>query len=140
MLLPFESSLLEGILKDSAYQFLDDISTPQKETLPDDVTAAFKKAVPELKQAEAEGKLEWDKFKGTHISHLAKLAPFSSKNLTIGGGPNCINAAKADHGPSWRMIVSLGPQTPLYGGLRTKTAVRRRRFRTRRRVGCRTSY
>ncbi|MEP6675732.1 MAG: penicillin acylase family protein [Ferruginibacter sp.] len=113
---PFESSLLEGVLKDSAYKFLDNVNTPQIETLADDVTAAFKKAAIELKTSEVAGKLEWDKYKGTHITHLARvLAPFNSGNLPIGGGTHTINAAKADHGPSWRMVVSLTPQTQAYG-------------------------
>lgn len=112
---PFESSLLEGVLKDSAYKFLDNIETPQKETLPDEVTDAFKKAVVELIRIEAEGKLEWAKYKGTHISHLTKLGPFSSPALPVGGGKHCINAAKQDHGPSWRMVVSLTPNTEAYG-------------------------
>ena len=112
---PFESSLVEGILKDSAYKFVDNIQTSEKETLPDEVTIAFKKAAADLKQIEANGKLDWAKYKGTHISHLTKLAPFSSPELNIGGGANCINAAKSDHGPSWRMVVSLTAETEAYG-------------------------
>ncbi len=113
---PFESTLIEAILKDSAYKFLDDITTPQIETLPDELAASFKKATEELRKSEADGKLEWDKYKGTHITHLARvLAPFNTKNLAIGGGYHNINAAKADHGPSWRMIVSLTQQTEAYG-------------------------
>ena len=112
---PFESSLLEGILKDSAYKFLDNIETTQKETLADDVTLAFKYASVELKKAEAEGKLEWAKFKGTRITHLTKLAAFSRMDLPIGGGKHCINAARNDHGPSWRMVISLTAETQAYG-------------------------
>lgn len=112
---PFESTLLEGLLKDSAYKFLDNVNTPQTETLADDVTAAFKKTVVELKQAEAAGKLEWEKYKGTHIDHLAKLVPFSRLNLPIGGGVHNINATKETHGPSWRMVVSLTQKTEAYG-------------------------
>lgn len=112
---PFVSTLVEGVLKDSAYKFLDDISTPQTETLADNITAAFKKAVPQLQKLEAEGKLEWEKYKATRVNHLAKLAPFSRMNLPIGGGTQCINATKADHGPSWRMVVSLTAKTEAYG-------------------------
>ena len=115
MLRPFESSLLDGILRDSAYKFVDDINTPAKETLADDVTAAFKKAVVDLKRIESEGKLEWAKYKGTRVNHLTKLAPFSRMDLPIGGGKHCINAARDDHGPSWRMIVQLSAQTEAYG-------------------------
>ncbi|HEV8079763.1 MAG TPA: penicillin acylase family protein [Chitinophagaceae bacterium] len=112
---PFESTLLEAVLKDSSFKFLDDINTNQKETLADEATAAFRKAVIELKDAEAKGKLEWGKYKDTKVQHLAKLEPFSRLHLPIGGGTHCINAAKTNHGPSWRMIVSLTPQTEAYG-------------------------
>ncbi len=112
---PFESTLLEAVLKDSAYKFLDDINTPQIETLADDVTASFKKAVVDLKEADSKGRLEWAKYKDTKVQHLTKLEPFSRLHLPIGGGMHCINAAKSNHGPSWRMIVSLTPQTEAYG-------------------------
>ena len=45
---PFLSTLVEAILKDSAYKFLDNVNTPQTETLADDITAAFKAATAEL--------------------------------------------------------------------------------------------
>jgi penicillin amidase len=112
---PFQSTLLESVLKDSAYKFLDNISTPKKETLAEDVTAAFHSACVELKKIEQDGKLEWARYKDTHVSHLAKLDAFSCLHLPIGGGTYSINAAKNDHGPSWRMIVSLTPQTEAYG-------------------------
>ncbi len=112
---PFESTLLEGILKDSAYKFLDDIGTTQKETLSDIATMSFKNAVIELKKVASEGRLEWGKFKDTHVNHLLKLPGFSRLHLPIGGGTNCINAATSDHGPSWRMVVSLTEKTEAYG-------------------------
>jgi penicillin amidase len=115
MVYPLASTLLEGILKDSAYKFLDNINTSKKETLRDDVMAAFKKTVITCSDAEADGKLQWAKYKGTKITHLARLAPFSRTDIPIGGGYNCINAARDDHGPSWRMIVELTPKTTAYG-------------------------
>ncbi|HTE11010.1 MAG TPA: penicillin acylase family protein, partial [Chitinophagaceae bacterium] len=112
---PYQSSLLEGILRDPVFKFVDNINTPQKETLSDDVLAAFKKIVPVLKKAAEEGRGSWAKFKDTHISHLTKLPALSRLHLPIGGGTHIINAAKADHGPSWRMVVSLTPETQAYG-------------------------
>jgi penicillin amidase len=112
---PFESSLLEGILKDSAYKFLDDITTPQIETIADNITAALKKTTLEVKKAEIEGRLNWDKYKSTHVDHLAKLPSLSRMNLPIGGGVHNINATKETHGPSWRMVISLTKQTEAYG-------------------------
>ena len=112
---PYESSLAEGLLKDSAYQYLDDINTPQKETLADEITAAFKKTSAGLKQAEANGKLDWEKYKGTVIKHLLRIPALSRAKLPIGGGTHNINATKEVHGPSWRMIVNLTPQTEAWG-------------------------
>ena len=123
MMRPFESSLLDGILRDSVYKFIDNITTPAKENLADAVTTAFKKAVIDLKIAEAAGKLEWAKYRGIHIDHLTKLKPFSRLDLPIGGGKFSINAVKKDaidvtkanSGPSWRMVVQLSKKTEAYG-------------------------
>jgi penicillin amidase len=115
ILLPFESTLLEGVLRDSAYKFLDNIATNQKETLEDDATEAFRLACKRLKDAELAGKLEWAAYKGTKVRHLAKIPAFSKLNLPIGGGTHIINATKETHGPSWRMVVSLTAKTEAYG-------------------------
>ena len=115
LMMPYESTLLNDILKDSTFKFLDNINTPQKETLGDDVTAAFKEAAYVAENADANGKLEWAKYKDTKVLHLARLDAFSRLHLPIGGGTNTINAANEQHGPSWRMIVSLTPQTEAWG-------------------------
>jgi penicillin G amidase len=112
---PYESTLLEGLLKDSAYRFLDDVSTSQKENIVDITTLAFKHAIIDIAEADAEGKLEWGKYKDTHVSHLLKLPEFSRLHLPIGGGSNVINAARSDHGPSWRMVISLTKNTEAFG-------------------------
>jgi penicillin amidase len=112
---PFESSLLEGLLKDTAYKFLDNINTPQKETMADEVTAALKKTATTLVKAENEGRLNWGIYKATHIDHLAKLPALSRLNMGIGGGVHNINATKETHGPSWRMVISLTAKTEAYG-------------------------
>ncbi len=112
---PYASTLLEGLLRDSAYKYVDDINTPEKETLADDLLAALKKAVPVLEKADSAGQLAWAKFKATKVQHLTRLPALSRLNLPIGGGVHIINAAKNDHGPSWRMVVSLTPQTEAYG-------------------------
>ncbi len=115
MVHPVESVLLEALLKDTAFKFLDDIRTPQKETLSDEITNGFIKAAAALKILESEGRLDWEKAKDTRVMHLAKLAPFSHLHLSTGGGRHCINATSEDHGPSWRMIVSLTDKTEAYG-------------------------
>ena len=112
---PYESTLLEGVLRDTTFKFLDNINTPEKETLEDDITSSFKDAVIELKRLERDGKLEWGKYKDTRVNHLTRLEPLSRLHLPIGGGTHSINATKSEHGPSWRMIVSLTAETEAYG-------------------------
>jgi len=116
ILMPFESTLMEGLLKDSIYKFVDNIQTPAIETLAELTTAAFKTSISILKQLnEGNGeKMQWGAFKATKVNHLAKLAPFSRLNLPIGGGSNIINATREDHGPSWRMVVHLTAETEAY--------------------------
>ncbi len=112
---PLETTLVEQLLKDSAYSFIDNITTPQRETLADIAVKAFNKAADTLQKLEAAGMLELAKYKGTSVNHLAKIPAFSKLNLPIGGGSHIINASTSDHGPSWRMVVHLTPQTEAYG-------------------------
>lgn len=112
---PDESTLLEAIIKDSSFKFIDDIRTPQKETAGDVVLRAYKAAYKEVKELDNEHRLAWGKFKDTHVSHLLQLRPLSRLHLQIGGGSNIINATKEDHGPSWRMIVQLTTNIEAYG-------------------------
>ena len=112
---PSENTLIEGILKDTAYKFLDDVTTEKKETMQDDMTSAFKKAALQLRKLEDIGKLDWEKYKGTQINHLTRLSSFSRKDLPVGGSNHNINAVQTAHGPSWRMIVELSATTEAYG-------------------------
>ena len=118
---PFESTLVEMILKDSAYKFIDDINTPQIETLQDQTTKALKAASVRLQKISNDKHLAWSIYKQTQIYHLTKLPAFSSGILDVDGSGFSINANKmnvekqAAHGPSWRMVVSLTPQTEAYG-------------------------
>lgn len=112
---PFASTLLEALLKDPEYKFVDNTGTPQKESLGDLLNVCFKNITPELKELEKFENLEWGEYKATMVSHLTKLAPFSRKNIVSGGNANAVNATKKGHGPSWRMVVSLTAKTQAYG-------------------------
>lgn len=113
---PTEQTLLEWINKDSAFKYVDNINTPEKETINDVITQALQNAIPELKEEETEGKLEWAKHKDPTIFHLLKegVMPFARK-IHVGGWSNVINAVTDTHGPSWRMIVQLSDPIEAYG-------------------------
>ncbi len=115
-LLPAEETLVAALIKDPDFHYVDDINTAQRETIFDQMTKAFKKACKACLQLELENKLEWGVYKNTSVYHLLGEAalPFSRTNLPIGGGEHIINAAKHRHGPSWRMVVELKPETEAY--------------------------
>ena len=113
---PSEQTTMELLKKDSAMKFIDNINTPQKETLYDVVTMALQKASVDLAKDEAQGKLEWTKFKNPTVYHLIKsLKGFARPGLNVGGANNIINAVTHSHGPSWRMIVQMTTPTEAYG-------------------------
>lgn len=112
---PDDFTLIEALLRDSSFSFIDNINTPEKETLPQLVTEAFKKAIPAIQEADRADRLRWSRFKDSGIQHLLKLDAFSRLHLETGGGENIINAIKKFHGPSWRMVVELTDETNAYG-------------------------
>ena len=78
------------------------------------VNSSFSKAADSLKKLESLGRTAWYKAKNTSVTHLTKLPAFSFDRLKIGGWGNTINAAKNDHGPSWRMVVQMGKEIEAY--------------------------
>jgi len=115
--IPTSETTMELLKRDSASKFIDDISTPQVETINDIVTRSLKNAAIELANVEKTVGLEWKKVNQPSVFHLLKnnLLPFARTNLNIGGDGDIINATYGSHGPSWRMVVSLTPQTEAYG-------------------------
>lgn len=114
ILMPESYTLVEALIRDSAFAPADNINTPNKETVADAITTAFKKTVPVLQRAQAEGKLTWGKYKDTGIRHLLRQTALGRLHLNTGGGDNIINATKQYHGPSWRMIVHLTDKTEAF--------------------------
>jgi penicillin amidase len=114
IVLPEPGTLLK-LMRTPHFKFADNINTKQVETVQDVVTAAFKKAVPDIDHADLTGALLWSIYKDSGIRHLLRLAPLSRFHLYTGGGANIINATKQFHGPSWRMIVELKDSTEAWG-------------------------
>ena len=58
----------------------------------------------------------WERHSPTNINHLSRsIAPFSRRNISTAGTGTALNAISGSHGPSWRMVVSLGDQVEAYG-------------------------
>jgi penicillin amidase len=112
---PAPATLIEVLRSDSAFAFIDDVNTPEKETIVDIVTRSFKKVAISLDSVEKGGKLRWSKFKDSGIRHLLRIEALSRFHLTTGGGRSIINALQQYRGPSWKMVVQLTDDTEAYG-------------------------
>lgn len=89
--------------------------SPYLGNIKDAVVASLRNSIDSLEKLKKADRLEWYKAKNTSVKHLTKLAPFSYSDLKIGGWGNTVNAAKTDHGPSWRMVVQMGDAIEAYG-------------------------
>ncbi|MFA6084519.1 penicillin acylase family protein [Mucilaginibacter sp.] len=107
----------ELLIKDPNSIWFDDKRTPVKETAADVLSRSFNSTIDELTRTH--GKLgtgwAWGKVRPFEVRHLAKLAGFGSGNFESSGTSSTINALSEGHGPSWRMVVQMGPQTKGYG-------------------------
>ena len=113
---PQAITTLQLLQRDTSFHFIDNINTPQKETLSQLVQGAFATSVNELEVLNRAGNLALGRARGTDINHLSRGIPaFSALHLRTGGGQHIVNATKATHGPSWRMVVQLGDKTEAYG-------------------------
>ena len=90
-------------------------ATPERETPQQTVTAAFRDAIRHLKPLLDEAEYNWGKHHVVNIRHLARLEAFSSAPLYPGGYPEALNATRPANGPSWRLVVEMGPEIKAYG-------------------------
>jgi penicillin amidase len=103
---------------DSVFNYMDNDQIKHNVAIREAVVASYYDMRDSLKRASLKGNkdsLLWYAEKNTSITHLTKIPAFSYANLNIGGWGNTVNAAKGDHGPSWRMVVQMGKEIEAYG-------------------------
>jgi penicillin amidase len=94
-------------------KWMDDITTPQTETLQDIAWRTFQTVVPDtliITQVP-----RWAEEKAFRVPHLANIPGLSSERYDVGGDAETVNAIRGSHGPSWRMVVSLEDTVKGYG-------------------------
>ncbi len=105
------------ILTEPNSKWFDNIHTAKMETCADVINTAFNATINEMiKKYGKPGKnWQWGLIKKTYINHLASLPGFGSGEFFTGGTGGVINALKNNNGPSWRMVVQMGPVVKGYG-------------------------
>lgn len=115
---PSRDRTLYLILKQPNEKWFDNVNTPEKETLPDLVYQTFNATLDTLtaRKGAMSPEWQWSRVKAAEIRHLSRsIKPFNAPPLVTGGGSSIVNAMTKRKGPSWRMVVELGPTPRAYG-------------------------
>jgi penicillin G amidase len=115
---PSADRTLVLLQRDPTARWFDNVKTPARETIQDIVTNSLKAACDSLTRAH--GPLSptwaWATHKSTDVRHLIPgLDALSAMDVLNGGGSSVVNATTGRTGPSWRMVVALGPTPKGYG-------------------------
>ena len=108
---------MDFILNDTTNHLFDIKTTSKRETCSDVLALSFKRAYQQLVEkfgAPGEG-WRWGKARGTHIRHIARILGLGRSGLETDGNAAIVNATRKYAGPSWRMIVELGPRPRAWG-------------------------
>ncbi|HTI08351.1 MAG TPA: penicillin acylase family protein [Puia sp.] len=105
------------IKTDTNSRWMDDAKTPQKETLTDVIASSYKAAMDKLirKNGNLGDNWTWNNSDVKTIRHISGIPSFGLPGFKAGGAANTINALAGGFGPSWRMVVELGPHVRGYG-------------------------
>ncbi len=102
------------ILQEPNSIYIDDKRTLYKEKLSDLLVESFRSVTEELSNKFGE-KLRWGQIRFTSINHLAQIPGFGRDKLRTNGGRYTVNVKYTNFGPSWRMVVELGPKVRAWG-------------------------
>lgn len=112
---PEEWRTVAFLKEDPLNVFWDVQATSNRETPEMVVTEAFKQMFEKVRPMLDQIDYHWGKHWPHDIDHMANIEAFSVKGLETGGYGQALNAIKNKTGPSWRMIVELGPEVKAYG-------------------------
>lgn len=109
---PASEVVVDLMLRRPDSEYFDDRTTPVKETLDDIILASFHAAVGNLEKRLGPfgEKWRWAEVKRTRLAHLARLPGLGLDYVETDGSGHVINAVSSASGPSWRMVVELGPE------------------------------
>lgn len=114
---PSRDRVVEVMKAEPGFEFFDNIETESIETREDAVTDTFKETVRELTNFYGAfgDNWNWGVMINNDFDHIAFIPGFGAENVYSSGGSESINATRNSWGPSWRMVVEVGPEVKGYG-------------------------
>jgi penicillin amidase len=105
------------LLTDPNSKWFDNIHTPAKETCADIVNLSFNTVIDKMvhRLGQPGEQWQWGKVKKTYIHHMLEIPSFGTSDFLASGTGGVINALRNNNGPSWRMVVQMGPTVKGYG-------------------------
>lgn len=114
---PARDLTVQLIKNDATLKWIDDITTTQKETLGDLVNRSFHASLQHLEENYGPygDDWKWGFVNNTDVNHVGQIPGLGRYNIFTDGGGESVNAVRGSHGPSWRMVVQLGPEIKAWG-------------------------
>lgn len=109
------SAVLFQLLSDSTSTWWDDRRTARRETRDEIVgaalVAALDRVIAQRGPPDSDG-WRWDHVRFANVNHLLRLPGLSATNIPVQGGSGTLSpsSGSGSHGPSWRMVIDLGPE------------------------------
>ncbi len=114
---PVSEVTVNLLLSDTASIWFDRRDTAERERLGDILSQSFAETSQQL--TEKHGLFgddwQWGKARGTDILHMAQIPGMGRTGLETNGNRAIVNATSKRFGPSWRMIVEMGPEIRAWG-------------------------
>ena len=111
---PSTSTLSHLILSAPEDTLFDIRATEKRENARNIISMAWDSVLLNIQEIPGE-QLLWGHANNVHIPHLARFPGLDSGPLFASGYKDAVNALRGNFGPSWRMVVELGPQPKAYG-------------------------
>jgi penicillin amidase len=110
-----EAQLLLELMQTPQSTWWDDRSTPAREDRDAILTASLRAAYEGLTRTRGSPNSDgwlWSRARLANIHHLLHIPAFSALGIPVQGGPSTLSPSSGagTQGPSWRMVVELGPQ------------------------------
>jgi penicillin amidase len=145
-----EAQILAELMQQPASEWWDDHSTSAREGRDDIIAASLRAAYDSVSRKDGDPSSEkwlWSSTRRANIFHLLHIPAFSALDIPVQGGPSTLapSSGAGTQGPSWRMVVELGPEVKAWatypGGQSGAPASRRYKDRIANgRTGCSTKY